>query len=101
MASPGDHTPAGDQRRPRMGSPVVHFDISGPNPEELQQFYSELFGWKLNVIPEMNYALVDTQGGFGINGGIGGSHDGPRPDAVARVDGRPPATAANHPAHPG
>jgi predicted enzyme related to lactoylglutathione lyase len=60
-----------------MGSPVVHFDISGPNPEELQQFYSELFGWKLNVIPEMNYALVDTQGGFGINGGIGGSQEGP------------------------
>ena len=60
-----------------MGSPVVHFDISGPNPEELQRFYGELFGWKLTVVPEMNYALVDTQGGFGINGGIGGSQGGP------------------------
>ena len=60
-----------------MGSPVVHFDISGPNPEELQTFYGELFGWKITPVPEMNYALVDTQGGSGINGGIGGSREGP------------------------
>jgi predicted enzyme related to lactoylglutathione lyase len=59
-----------------MGSPVVHFDISGPNPEELQSFYGELFGWKITPVPEMNYALVDTQGGSGINGGIGGSQGG-------------------------
>jgi uncharacterized protein len=60
-----------------MGNPVVHFDISGPNPEELQTFYGELFGWKITLVPEMNYALVDTQGGSGINGGIGGSQGGP------------------------
>jgi predicted enzyme related to lactoylglutathione lyase len=60
-----------------MGKPVVHFDISGPNPEELQSFYGELFGWKITPVPEMNYALVDTQGGSGINGGIGGSQGGP------------------------
>jgi predicted enzyme related to lactoylglutathione lyase len=60
-----------------MGNPVVHFDISGPDPEELQNFYGELFGWKITPVPEMNYALVDTQGGSGINGGIGGSQGGP------------------------
>jgi hypothetical protein len=59
-----------------MGNPVVHFDISGPNPEELQSFYGDLFGWKIIPVPEMNYALVDTQGGSGINGGIGGSQEG-------------------------
>jgi predicted enzyme related to lactoylglutathione lyase len=60
-----------------MANPVVHFDVSGPNPEELQTFYGEVFGWKITPVPEMNYALVDTQGGFGINGGIGGSQGGP------------------------
>jgi predicted enzyme related to lactoylglutathione lyase len=60
-----------------MGNPVVHFDISGPDPEELQKFYGELFGWKIDPVPEMNYALVDTQGGSGINGGIGKAPEGP------------------------
>jgi uncharacterized protein len=59
-----------------MGKPVVHFDISGPNAEELQSFYGELFGWKITPVPEMNYALVDTQGGSGINGGIGTAPEG-------------------------
>ncbi len=59
-----------------MGNPVVHFDISGPNPDELQAFYGELFGWKISPVQEMNYALVDTQGGSGINGGIGASREG-------------------------
>lgn len=61
-----------------MGNAVVHFDITGPNAEELQTFYSELCGWKLNQLaPEMMYSLVDTQGGSGINGGIGAALEGP------------------------
>jgi len=43
-----------------MGSAVVHFDISGPDPEELQRFYGEVFAWKVAPVPEMNYAFVDT-----------------------------------------
>lgn len=60
-----------------MGSAVVHFDISGPTPEELHRFYGELFGWKITPVPEMNYAFVDTEGGSGISGGIGGAQQGP------------------------
>lgn len=56
-----------------MGSPVVHFDIIGPQAEALQAFYRDLFGWELNVLPDMGYALVDTMGGSGIRGGIGAS----------------------------
>lgn len=59
-----------------MGDPVVHFEVSGPRGEELAKFYCDLFGWKGPWIPEMDYALVDTFGGDGINGGIGGSKDG-------------------------
>ena len=61
-----------------MGNPVVHFDITGPNAEDLQTFYSQLCGWKLNPLaPEMHYSLVDTQAGAGINGGIGAAMEGP------------------------
>ena len=59
-----------------MGNPVVHFDISGPDAAALQSFYGELFGWAVTSLPEMEYALVDTQAGSGINGGIGTSRDG-------------------------
>jgi len=60
-----------------MGDAVVHFDVSGPDPEQLQTFYGELFGWKITPVPELHYALADTQGGSGINGGIGPSQGGP------------------------
>lgn len=60
-----------------MGSAVVHFDISGPNPEELHRFYGEVFGWTITPVPEMNYAIVDTEAGSGISGGIGRAQEGP------------------------
>jgi predicted enzyme related to lactoylglutathione lyase len=59
-----------------MGNPVVHFDISGPDPAELQSFYVDLFGWKVDPLPGMDYALVDTQAGSGIRGGIGLAREG-------------------------
>jgi len=59
-----------------MGNPVVHFDISGPDPAELQSFYGDLFGWAVTTMPGMEYALVDTRAGSGINGGIGASQEG-------------------------
>lgn len=55
-----------------MGNAVVHFDISGPEPHELERFYSTLFGWAL-ADTGMNYSIIDTQAGHGINGGIGPS----------------------------
>ena len=43
-----------------MGNPVVHFEIIAKDREKLSAFYSQLFDWKLNVIPEMGYGMVDT-----------------------------------------
>jgi predicted enzyme related to lactoylglutathione lyase len=60
-----------------MGSPVVHFEIGGPDDGPLLRFYGELFGWRLTrVHGGVNYTLVDTQGGGGVNGGIGKSGTG-------------------------
>ena len=53
-----------------MGNPVVHFEINGPDPELVAKFYSELFGWHVQSIPELEYTTIDTHGGGGINGGI-------------------------------
>ena len=59
-----------------MGSAVVHFEVTGPESEPLVKFYGELFGWKMQLVPEMDYTTVDTQGGSGINGGIGKNQSG-------------------------
>ena len=52
-----------------MSNPVVHFEIVGPDGDQLQRFYAEMFGWTINADNPMNYGLADTGGG-GINGGI-------------------------------
>lgn len=54
-----------------MGNPVVHFDIMGSDGPALEKFYAELFGWHVQSMPEMDYGLIDTHAGAGINGGIG------------------------------
>src|SRR5262245_43731832 len=52
-----------------MPHPVVHWEIAAENGEQLQGFYAQLFDWKVEVDPNLNYGMVDTGGG-GINGGI-------------------------------
>jgi len=37
---------------------VVHFEIPYDNKDRASRFYSEIFGWKLLDIPEMDYTLV-------------------------------------------
>jgi uncharacterized protein len=60
-----------------MGNPVVHFEVGGPDDGPLLRFYGELFGWRLTTVPGgVSYTLVDTQGGAGVNGGIGKSGTG-------------------------
>ncbi len=59
-----------------MGNAVVHFEIGGPDDAPLVAFYSELFGWKLQSFGGGGYTLIDTNGGGGINGGLGKSQTG-------------------------
>lgn len=54
-----------------MGDPVVHFEVISKNGQTLQDFYSELFDWKISSDNPMNYGIVDTGAGRGINGGVG------------------------------
>src|SRR5258708_17237582 len=66
-----------------MGAPVVHFEIMGGQEVELETFYSELFGWKINSNNPMKYGRVDTGGApGGINGGVGATHYGNKPVSI-------------------
>ena len=59
-----------------MGSPIVHFEVIGKDGAKLRKFYSDLFDWKMQVIEQMNYGLVNAQGDKSIGGGIGQTEDG-------------------------
>jgi len=43
-----------------MGNPVVHLEIPVTDLKKAKDWYSRVFGWKADVMPEMNYALFDT-----------------------------------------
>ncbi len=52
-----------------MGShPIVHVEIPAMDQESTGAFYSELFGWEYQSMPEMNYAGFQT--GSGPSGGF-------------------------------
>ena len=59
-----------------MGARVVRFEIMGGKGSQLEQFYKELFGWKIDSNNPMKYGMVDTGTPGGINGGVGTSQDG-------------------------
>jgi uncharacterized protein len=52
-----------------MGSPVVHFEISGRDAERSRSFYSGLFGWSVQI-DGRGYGVVATGSDDGIAGGV-------------------------------
>lgn len=53
-----------------MGNPVVHFEVTGKNPKELQKFYHDAFDWEFEDVMG-DYAMAHPRSDSGIEGGIG------------------------------
>ncbi len=53
---------------------IIHFDISADDIKRAKDFYSKLFGWKIEKFPgHAEYYLIETEnseGNKGIGGGI-------------------------------
>jgi hypothetical protein len=62
-----------------MAHPVIHFEVVGPDASSLQQYYRELFGWKIDTDNPIGYGMVSAED-RGIGGGVANN-----PDGVARV----------------
>lgn len=43
-----------------MAGGVVHFEIPADDEDRARQFYSAVFGWSFQVMPEMEYSLALT-----------------------------------------
>src|SRR5260370_8722795 len=70
-----------------MPNPIVHWEIVSPERGvQLQEFYANLFGWKIKSENPFNYGLVDTQSSLGINGAVGPGEGPRRVTLYAQVD---------------
>ncbi len=45
--------------------PIVHLEISAKDPAVADRFYSDVFGWKIEVDERFNYHQFEAQGGPG------------------------------------
>jgi predicted enzyme related to lactoylglutathione lyase len=66
---------------------VVHFEIHASDPPRLVKFYTDVFGWKITHMPQMQYWLIDTGDASapGINGGLM-QRKGPKPEKGQSVN---------------
>jgi predicted enzyme related to lactoylglutathione lyase len=66
-----------------MGRPVIHFEITGTDPERLQQYFGELFGWEYDTSNPVSDSISEhgrygfvprytAEDGTGVPGGVGG-----------------------------
>ena len=56
-----------------MGNPFVHVELNTPDPQKAKAFYSELFQWQLedvpnSAVPAGSYTMIKVENGTG--GGI-------------------------------
>ena len=63
---------------------VIHFEIHADDPAACARWYAELFGWTAQELPGLNYWLVRTGEGAGIDGAIM-LRKGPKPAHGAPV----------------
>jgi len=60
-----------------MAGGVVHFELPADDENRAREFYSSVFGWGFQVMPEMEYSLamttpMDEEGRPAVSGSING-----------------------------
>ena len=77
-----------------MAGGVVHFELPADDENRAREFYSSIFGWQFQVLPEMEYSLalttpLDEHGRPAVAGSINGGlfrRTGQLPAPVVTVD---------------
>ncbi len=76
-----------------MDHTIIHFEIPANDVEKIRKFYTDLFGWKIEKIPNMEYSIIETvpmdeKGNLlrpGVNGGMY-KRDVPQQQAVNYIN---------------
>ena len=69
-----------------MPNPVVHWEIATKDAKGLSEFYTNVFGWKVDSENPMNYGMVETGGEGGIGGGIFQAEEGAEPFVTLYIE---------------
>jgi len=64
---------------------VVHWEVQAKDPARQQQFFGDLFGWKVDTNNPMQYGMVAGAGKDTIGGGIGQTMDASRVTVYVQV----------------
>lgn len=51
-----------------MANPFVHIELHTKSPDRAKKFYTEMFDWKMEEFPAMDYTMINV--GEGTGGGI-------------------------------
>ena len=65
--------------QPKPGA-IVHVEFHVKDPKKVENFYSNLFGWKFTPVPGIDYSLFEAPSGPG--GGVGGLQPGNWPAGI-------------------
>ncbi len=49
---------------------IVHFEIPADDVQRAKKFYTDLFGWKIEETPGMEYWMIHTSGEKTVDGGM-------------------------------
>jgi predicted enzyme related to lactoylglutathione lyase len=64
---------------------VVHVEIPAANVEAAGKFYQDMFGWKMQHVPEFDYTMWEDGSGYG--GGFNKvDHDNPVGQVLVYID---------------
>jgi predicted enzyme related to lactoylglutathione lyase len=64
---------------------VVHWEVQARDLERQQQFFANLFGWKIDTNNPMSYGMISGAGKDTIGGGIGPAQDAARVTVYVQV----------------
>ena len=65
---------------------IVHVEIPAANVEGAGKFYQDLFGWKIQPMPEMNYTMWEAGDGDEYGGFPQVSADNPAGQVLVYID---------------
>ena len=66
-----------------MGRPIVHWEFWSRDPEQLADFYRDLFDWDIQSIPDMDYHMIEPGIDGSLSGGIMTPAEGEWPGNMA------------------
>jgi predicted enzyme related to lactoylglutathione lyase len=53
-----------------MSGNIVHIEIPAPDLEKAKEFYTKLFGWNVELVPGMDYAMWSAGKDGSVEGGF-------------------------------